>query len=609
MNVEAPVSTQKDQNPEAVMSGEPQKQEPSKSNKTTWYNKPGSLLLSLILWPAFVYGFFRSELFSRKVKAICVSLLAILVIVSLLITNHNEGLAYIRISKKSSPFKTAAFDACYAIIPKNNIDYCFHILYIAPNPEMAKALNNPELNKEYYRIINPSGDQRNAYHSNYIFDVVSHGLDDKSCWEPLSRYYSLVDGELYENGEKLTDYLEKNGQSHKIIAAVVQRSDGATPGENNTGGQTNLPKALHHNIEMAFVQGQTININTFPHDKCARFYVQRFENRNEIKINDFVIGKYPVTFGLWREVMADDTMKLYQYMSRLEGGMRQYFCDDCPIVNVNWLDVQVFIKKLNLITGKNYRLPSADEWEYVYVGGKLSKNFKYCGTDDVNNTSFRMGDSYVGMKKPNELGVYDLEKEFIVREYCSDHSAKQAVDIECTWDHLKRYTGDLWDSNNPYHTFRLASDDVTLQTTKEKVLSEFSFNNWKSYNHQYGYTIELPSQIHEDRLDDSGVQNYNTDELQGRISIQIQSSSVSGNKQEALQQQYDYALQNLNNVKYKSIGRDFFIISYREGDFVYYYKTIVGENMNTMSVGYSLSDTAIFNPLVSRISTSFITAK
>jgi formylglycine-generating enzyme required for sulfatase activity len=44
-------------------------------------------------------------------------------------------------------------------------------------------------------------------------------------------------------------------------------------------------------------------------------------------------------------------------------------------------DILKFIEKLNEITGKQYRLPTENEWLYAAHGGKNSKNYKYSGSN------------------------------------------------------------------------------------------------------------------------------------------------------------------------------------------------------------------------------------
>jgi formylglycine-generating enzyme required for sulfatase activity len=93
------------------------------------------------------------------------------------------------------------------------------------------------------------------------------------------------------------------------------------------------------------------------------------------------------------------------------GNPSQYRGDNLPVEQVSWRDVQEFIRRLNAITGKRYRLPTESEWEYAARGGSASKGYKYAGSSRVEEVAWYgrgNGTHAVGKKLPNELGVYDM---------------------------------------------------------------------------------------------------------------------------------------------------------------------------------------------------------
>lgn len=87
--------------------------------------------------------------------------------------------------------------------------------------------------------------------------------------------------------------------------------------------------------------------------------------------------------------------------------------DELPVENVSWHDVQIFIKKLNKLTGKKYRLPTEAEWEFAAKGGNLSRGYVFIGGNEIDKTAWHSHNAdkhthQVGLLKPNELGIYDM---------------------------------------------------------------------------------------------------------------------------------------------------------------------------------------------------------
>lgn len=130
---------------------------------------------------------------------------------------------------------------------------------------------------------------------------------------------------------------------------------------------------------------------------------------HEVTLSDYYIGQTEVTQALWKVVMGSNPSNFAR--------------DNLPVESVSWNDCQVFIQKLNQLTGKQFRLPTEAEWEYAARGGRKSRGYKYAGGNNIGLVAW-CGDNSgnrthtVATKQANELGVYDMSGN--VEEWCSD---------------------------------------------------------------------------------------------------------------------------------------------------------------------------------------------
>lgn len=192
---------------------------------------------------------------------------------------------------------------------------------------------------------------------------------------------------------------------------------------------------------------------------------------HNVNVSSFYIGETEVTQALWKAVMG--TTPSYN------GGWTKEYGkgDNYPAYYVNWNDCLEFIRKLNNMTGKNFRLPTEAEWEYAARGGNnnygLNKSLSMRGDEKggVWNKSNSQNTTHIVKElSPNLLGLYDMCGN--VREWCND------------W-----YESDYY-LNSPFNNPKGPSNS----SINHRVLRGGDWNSAKKYSQVYSRSDTEPWQ-------------------------------------------------------------------------------------------------------------------
>ena len=183
----------------------------------------------------------------------------------------------------------------------------------------------------------------------------------------------------------------------------------------------------------------------------------------EKEVFDIEVCKYQTTKKIWKEIMENNSLSFESNDEPVEGVTwweALEFCNKlsekyglAPVYDLSKREEGILmIKELgeeivypNIANFKNtegFRLPTRVEWEWFARGGQVAIEqgtfyYTYSGSDDIDEVAWYYTNSNgktqdVGLKKPNQLGLYDCSGN--VWEWCYDTSGNIEQGISYRYD-------------------------------------------------------------------------------------------------------------------------------------------------------------------------------
>lgn len=184
------------------------------------------------------------------------------------------------------------------------------------------------------------------------------------------------------------------------------------------------------NVEVEYYD-ETLFVNGIPYKmlpiKGGEFYMgiegDEEAQKHKVTLSDYMIGETEIPQSIWEAIMGSNP-------SRHVG-------PNYPVEQISWNDCQLFIARLNKLSGQTFRLPTEAEWEYAARGKEETiaslADYAWYEVNSGHTTHA------IGMKKPNDWGLKDVFGN--VWEWCSDkHAVYSKSDVK---DPTGPETGDM----------------------------------------------------------------------------------------------------------------------------------------------------------------------
>lgn len=219
--------------------------------------------------------------------------------------------------------------------------------------------------------------------------------------------------QLTSDGQKISFVVAKNPDPEVRTAKISVRYTNAAETVltvNQAAGESNKLEVEANGVKFTMIR---IAGATFQMGGTEEQYAAAMDETpvHEVTLSEYYMGQYEVTQELWEAVMGSNPSS-------------NTIDPQLPVEQVSWDDCQVFIGKLNTLTGLKFALPTEAQWEYAARGGEKAQNRLFAGSDFADEVAwYDVNANYethpVGQLAPNELGLYDMSGN--VYEWCFDY--------------------------------------------------------------------------------------------------------------------------------------------------------------------------------------------
>ena len=307
-------------------------------------------------------------------------------------------------------------------------------------------------NLDYFREIVDTKKEAPRYN----FTVVI--ADNEDVPPQLEGIVDFIDKQITDNEGAIKGYIldlakfEKLELDENNIEKIIKELKGTI--KKYSGKKATNVESKFEN--MAFVQGGK--------------YQPSFADE-EKEVFDIEVCKYPTTQKMWMEVMENNPSEFKgdnKPVERITWWQALEYCNKLsekyglePVYDLSKSEQGILmIKELggetvypdvaNFKNTEGFRLPTEVEWEWFARGGQVAIeqgtfDYTYLGSNSINEVAWYTDNSGsqtydVGLKKPNQLGLYD----------CSGNVWERCYDTTESIEEGKNYIYKAFDSSNIY---------------------------------------------------------------------------------------------------------------------------------------------------------------